>query len=186
MRSLAALAIVLAACSGEVSAPPGPDASAAGETIARAAEWVAAQVPYCQAANHQPDHDSDCASTCNRPDNAQWDPYRSDCSGFVSWAWALPAPGRTTADFAPHDTTITHAIAASELRAGDAVNNDEHVMLFVAWIVPGARATFMEETGCSSQTPYAVQVDEDVTLDGMSVTVADHGAFTAIRYDDAP
>ena len=189
MRVLVLLAVV--GCSvgsgGSHSGSNAPDAAAPGAgAIARASEWVSAKVPYCQAANHEPDHDSACAATCDRPDNADWDPYRSDCSGFVSWAWALPPPGRTTAELAPFRTDLTHEIDGVELRAGDAVNNSDHVMLFVAWTKPGAEAAFMEETGCSSETPYAVEVTEAVTVDGSAVTVQYHGTFTAIRYDAAP
>ena len=190
MRYLVAIALV--GCSVGTTAPTttAPDAAAAAMpgagSVARAAEWVAAMVPYCQAPNHQTDLDSACASTCTRPDNAAWDPYRSDCSGFVSWAWALPPPGRTTQGFAPFATDLTHELDGSELRAGDAVNNSEHVMLFVAWTNPGSEATFMEETGCSSSTPYAVQVTAAVTVSGSSVTVQYRGTFTAIRYDAAP
>ena len=183
----------LAACTGEVTSgepsQPGPDAPAAvpGEgAIARGALWVAAMVPYCQAPNHQLDPDSACPRVCNRPDVADWDPYRSDCSGFVSWSWALPPPGRTTAGFAPFKTDLTHVIQASDLRAGDAVNNSDHVMLFVAWTQPGSEAKFMDETGCSSSKPYAVEVTEPVTISGESITVMYHGTFTAIRYDQAP
>lgn len=192
----AAVLLVLASCTGDVSgggAGSGamqPDAAPAmmpGEgSIARGALWVAAKVPYCQSPNHQPDGDSACSATCTRPDNPDWDPYRSDCSGFVSWAWDLPAPGRTTAGFAPFQNDLTHEIAGDQLRPGDAVNNSEHVMLFEAWTKPGMEAKFMEETGCSSSTPYAVEVTESVTISGSSVTVQYHGTFTAIRYDSAP
>ncbi len=194
MARLAVLiAVAAAACTGEIgggSDGTGPDAAPSatpGEgAIARGALWVAAKVPYCQAANHQPDYDSACASTCTRPDNADWNPYRSDCSGFVSWAWDLPAPGRTTAGFAPFQTDLTHEIPGDQLRPGDAVNNSEHVMLFAEWTKPGSEAKFMEETGCSSSTPYAVEVTAAVTISGSSVTVQYHGTYTAIRYDQAP
>jgi hypothetical protein len=194
-RAVIVVAIALAACNGNIAGGGGgPDAQAmqvdaalpGAGAVARAARWVDAKVPYCQAPNHQPDNDSACASTCTRPDNTDWNPYRSDCSGFVSWAWALPAPGRTTAGFAPFQTDLTHAITAADLRAGDAVNNDTHVMLFVAWTQPGAEATFMEETGCSSSTPYAVMVTAAVTLAGEQITVQYRGTYTAIRYDAAP
>lgn len=192
------LVLVLAAgCTGSVDGTAGgggmgtdttgPDAGpTAIESIARAQLWVDAQVPYCQAANHQPDNDSACASTCTRPDVPDWDPYRSDCSGFVSWAWNLPAPGRVTSTFAPFKMDITSVISASDLAAGDAVNNSEHIMLFKAWVTPGMTATFMEEPGCSSTEPYAREFTADVTIDTTSITVLHHGTFTAIRYPDAP
>ena len=155
-------------------------------SIARAAQWVAAKVPYCQAPNHQRDYDTACSSTCTRPDVPEWDEYRSDCSGFVSWAWALPAPGRTTSGFAPFQNDLTHAIDAMELRPGDAINNSEHVMLFEAWTEPGTKAKFMEETGCSSMTPYAVEITANVDVSGNTLTVQYRGTYTAIRYDAAP
>lgn len=210
MTRAVSLALILgtAACTGMIPSTPGGgsdetadspdagvDASSAidaapavpGEgAVARGKLWVAAQVPYCQAANHQHDYDSACSSICTRPDNADWDPYRSDCSGFVSWAWDLPAPGRTTGDLAPFVTDITHAIDGMDLRAGDALNNDEHVILFEAWTVVGQTATFAEEPGCSSSMPYAHEFTSDVTIDGQKVTVAHSGTYTAIRYDQAP
>src|SRR3569623_1248735 len=172
---------------GAGSDPTGPDAGPTVlETIARAQLWVDAQVPYCQAANHQPDYDSACSSTCTRPDVPDWDPYRSDCSGFVSWAWKLPAPGRVTRTFAPFKTDITSVINAMDLAPGDAVNNSEHIMLFKARVTPGMTATFMEEPGCSSTEPYAREFTADVTIDATSISVLHHGTFTAIRYPDAP
>ncbi len=190
------LLVVLGGCvsivDGESSNDPSsPDPSAdaslgsalsPGETaVARGMEWVAAMVPYCQAANHQPDGDSACAATCDRPDNPAWDAYRSDCSGFVSWSWGLPAPGETTATLAPFDTTVSTAIEAAQLQPGDAINNDTHTMLFVAWNTGMTEATFMEEPGCSASQPYAREVMVGVTISGQSVTVDGYGTFTAIR-----
>jgi hypothetical protein len=205
VHRLALLLLLAAGCTGSVGggAPGGggaggdddgssataPDAAASmvpgAESVARARLWVAAKLHYCQAPNGGHDLDADCPSTCEREANPDWDPYRSDCSGLVSWAWMLPAPGRTTAGFAPFDTSITHAIAAAELRPGDAVNNDSHVMLFVGW-KSATEATFIDEPGCSSTHPYAEEFDEMVTPDGQSIAVQYYGSFTAIRYDDAP
>lgn len=148
--------------------------------------WVAAQVPYCQSANHQKDYDTACSSTCTRPDVPDWDPYRSDCSGFVSWAWDLPAPGHVTSTFAPFKTDITHVIQGDELRPGDAINNSEHMMLFAEWVTQGVEAKFMEEPGCSASQPYAREITAKVTITGDTVVVASRGTFTAIRYDQAP
>ena len=196
MKAVFAL-LLLGACTGQIDSngmPSGddqqpdagatPDADTTNPAVARAQLWVDAKVPYCQAPNHKPDADADCASTCTRPDNADWDPYRSDCSGFVSWAWGLPAHGRTTHLFAPYDTAVTTAIQAADLVPGDAVNNDTHMMLFKAWVTKGAKATFMEEPGCASATPYAHEFTADVTLSGESIVVLHHGTFTAIRVHD--
>ncbi len=188
----------LGGCTGSVGGAPaggeddggvtGPDATSPVPGVAsieRARMWVEAKLHYCQAPNHHTDLDADCPMTCERESNADWDPYRSDCSGLVSWAWMLPAPGRTTNDFAPYRTDLTHVIAAAELRPGDAVNNDHHVMLFVAW-KSATEATFIDEPGCSSATPYAHEFDAMVTPSGNAIDVQYHGSYTAIRYDSAP
>ncbi len=151
--------------------------------VSRAEQWVGAKLHYCQAPNHQRDYDSACSMYCSRQNNKAWDPYRSDCSGLVSWAWKLPAPGRTTYGFAPYQTDITHAIQASSLQAGDAVNNSDHVMLFKKWTVKNKRAVFIEEPGCSSATPYAHEITSDVSISGSSIHVYYNGmSFTAIRF----
>src|SRR5450432_1572254 len=145
---LASLLGVLAASSGTSEGPNvdvervGSTASAitSNDALARAEQWVAAKLPYCQSANHQPDGDTACSPTCTRPDNPAWDDYRSDCSGLLSWAWGLPAPGRVTWELAPAQTDITSTIPALSLEPGDAVNKPhDHTMVFKAWLVPGKR-----------------------------------------------
>jgi hypothetical protein len=153
-----------------------------GDVISRAEQWVAAELPYCQSINHAHDYDPSCSAICNRVDNAAWDPYRSDCSGLASWAWGLPAPGRVTKEFAPFQNDITETIAASDLQPGDAVNNDEHVMLFKAWVTPGSVAEFIEEPGCSSSTPYAHEFTSSVSISGDTIHVSYNGmTFYSIR-----
>ena len=92
------------------------------------------QLLYCQSPNGQPDGDSDCASVCNRASNPDWDAYRSDCSGLVSYSYDLGAPGRTTGMFAPYTTDISFLLpnGAKDLQSGDAINSNprEHIMLF--------------------------------------------------------
>ncbi len=191
-----AVTLLLVGCSSNDRGAGEPVASSAAaitttDVLSRADQWVQAKLLYCQSANHQPDYDTSCTSTCNRENNALWDPYRSDCSGFVSWAWGLPAPGRVTSTFAPFDTAVSHTIQATDLQPGDAVNNSEHIMLFVQWVTKGSEAEFYEEPGCSSSTPYAHSFQSSVTLNGSSISVAWNGmTFTSIRYDsiqaDAP
>lgn len=187
--------LLAAACTGDISgeadsvapdAAPPPPPMVGSVTLARGMEWVNAQLKYCQAPNHARDYDTACSTTCTRQDNPEWDSYRSDCSGFVSWAWQLPPPGRTTKNFSPFQNDLTHVIPADELRPGDAVNNSEHMMLFEKWVDAGGKAMFLEETGCSSSTPYAVEITANVTTSGNSITVQYHGTYTAIRYDAAP
>ena len=155
------------------------------QAVSRADQWVSAKLHYCQAPYHGSNwpQDTACSHVCNRQENKAWDPYRSDCSGLISWAWELPAPGRSTLGFAPYTNDITHTISAASLQEGDAVNNTDHVMLFVKWIQANHEAEFIEEPGCSSSTPYAHRVTSHVELNGTSIHVDYNGmTFTAIRY----
>src|SRR5258708_14485629 len=93
------VAIVAAAACGRSDAAPPPTDSLA---IARAREWVAVRLRYCQAINHARDDDAECPTFCERAEHAEWDAYRSDCSGLVAWAWQLPNEhgGPTTPELA--------------------------------------------------------------------------------------
>jgi len=173
----------------EMDAPDtgsGSGSAATSISVSRAEQWVTAKLKYCQAPNHERDYDAACSSICDRQDNPAWDPYRSDCSGLVSWAWKLPAPGRVTTQFAPFKTDITHVIQATNLAPGDAVNNSEHIMLFKKWITHPTKAVFIEEPGCSTSEPYAHEVTATVTISGSTIHVPGFDAFTAIRYPNAP
>jgi hypothetical protein len=153
--------------------------------LSRADEWVQAKLLYCQSPNGADDSiDPSCPAVCMRESNAQWDPYRSDCSGFVSWSWGLPAPGRTTDEFAPADTTVSYAIDGMDLQPGDAVNiPGDHMVLFVSWQTVGSVANFYEEPGCRATPDYAHAFTSAVTISGQNVTIAYEGkTFTAIRY----
>ena len=69
-----------------------------------------------------------------------------------------------------------------ELQPGDAINNDNHTMLFVAWTADDmSEAQLMDEPGCSSTEPYAREITLGVSLSGNSITVDGYGTFTAIR-----
>lgn len=187
----AGLAALVAACSSAPSNGPEPVASSSSaitttDVLSRADQWVTAKLLYCQSANHQPDYDTSCSSVCNRENNPAWDPYRSDCSGFISWAWGLPAPGRVTSEFAPFDTSVSHTIQGIDLLPGDALNLNAggHIILFVQWITKGSEAEFYEEPGCSSSTPYAHSFTSSLTINGSSLSIAWFGeSFTAIRFD---
>jgi hypothetical protein len=199
LRRLASLAPILfvfaclvpagVGCAGSSAVDPGEreavgdDALTGDVAVARAEEWVAAQLHYCQSPNGARDYDAACSTYCSRTSNPAWDPYRSDCSGLVSWAWGLPPPGRVTGQFAPFENDITQAIDAHDLAPGDAVNNSEHVMLFKNWITPGASAVFIEEPGCSASQPYAREVTSNVSISGSSIYLSFNGmSFTAIHY----
>ena len=197
VKKLVAAALIavlsLAACGGspgdayvsdEEEVAKAAQAISSDDAVKRAMEWVNAKLKYCQAPNHAHDYDVACSSTCSRQNNPKWDPYRSDCSGLVSWSWGLPAPGLTTLGFAPFNTSVTHVIKAIDLRPGDAVNNDGHVMLFKNWVQKGKSAVFIEEPGCSATPNYAHQFSSDVSLNGAIISVSSKGeTFHAIRYN---
>jgi hypothetical protein len=156
------------------------------QVIANAEQWVSAMLTYCQSPNGQPDGDTSCSSVCMRTSNPQWDPYRSDCSGFVSWAWELPPPGLVTGDFAPIGSSDSNTINCTDMKPGDAANrypNTGHIVLFKNWITPGSEAVFIEEPGCSASMPYAHEFQSTVTCSGSTVNIGYEGdTFTAIRY----
>ncbi len=92
--------------------------------VAQALLWVAAKMPYCGGVQNGPD--AICGGTCRRTgaaNNPAWNPYRSDCSGLVSFAWGLPAPGLTTKEMAPLSRLQSTAVPGNSLQPGDALNS---------------------------------------------------------------
>jgi hypothetical protein len=80
------------------------------DMIARAKVWVDNHVPYNQ--------------------GGDYNGYREDCSGYVSMAWGLDKPGRTTETLPGVSKQITKA----ELMEGDVLLcTSEHVVLFGGW-----------------------------------------------------
>lgn len=146
---------------GEGEPDPAPEsigeaaqAITSADVVARAQQWLDVGMPYCQAPNNG--YDSACGYTCNRSaaaSSAEWDPYRSDCTGFVSWAWGLLAPGRVTWQLAPYDNAISHEIDTTDLRAGDALNINtnvhQHVMLFMGWVNGTSKLKVWQESDCN-------------------------------------
>jgi hypothetical protein len=161
---------------------PRPETGFAEEALGRARSWVDAKMPYCGGPNGGTD--VICGGTCRRDGpakNAAWDRYRSDCSGFVSWSWGLPPPGRSTSALAPFDTEVSTVIAVADLAPGDALNTDGHVMLWGGWVdeVAGT-ARILEESRCG-------RTAQDTTLtfhhrEATTLTSADGRTFHAIRY----
>lgn len=165
--------------------PPPPSGGDWGaNAVARAAEWVSAGMPYCGGPNGGAD--LLCGGTCWRggaSSNPDWDRYRSDCSGLLSWAWGLPAPGRTTWGFAPYDSSVSYLVAGADLQPGDALNDTDHVVLFAGWVdASRGKARIIEEYNCGH-----VATDHVLTLsvDGSpSVYVSDWSphSYSAIRF----
>src|ERR1700712_2059865 len=94
-RQFTRSALVVLAIAGCADRNDGPEAENVGvaeqdvtvnEVMSRAQQWVDLQVPYCGGVNGGTDYV--CGGTCERP-HAAWDDFRTDCSGFVSWAWQI-------------------------------------------------------------------------------------------------
>lgn len=154
------------------------------DAVTRAREWVAAKMPYCGGANGG--SDVLCGGTCSRTGDAQkpgWDEYRSDCSGLVSYAWGLPAPGRTTSTLAPYDTSVSELTTFEALVPGDALNNDHHVMLFGGWTdKANDMAMVLEEYDCGQ---IARETETSVVKQGDSTVTTKGETYNAIKYKPA-
>ena len=196
--SAALAAAALAGCTASSDEPESSISPAITTTnvISRAREWVGAELHYCQAAYDVVDGDNSCwawegpSHRCHRESNDAWNAYRSDCSGFVTFAWGLPAVGDggyVTGDFAPFDNSFSHVIAPDDLQPGDALNKvtNEHIVLFESWIDKGHSARFMEEPGCSSDEPYAHEFTSNIAIEGGDIVIDYEGStpFTPIRFD---
>ena len=170
-------------------AKPGPapphDPTFAERTLARAQQWIDAAVPYCGGPNGG--KDAICGGTCSRTGTAktaEWDKYRSDCSGFVSWSWARPAPGLTTRTLAPYDTTVSSLITVDDLKPGDALNGSGHVMLFGGWADKAAgKAMIMQESRCGTTAAEKIAVFK--VIDPSTLQISDGRNFRPIRYKNA-
>jgi hypothetical protein len=191
MRSLGVPLLVAFLCAGCGAPDPGSsepeavlstsEAIESSDVLARAQSWVDAQVPYCQAPNHG--WDAVCQKTCNRTGaaaNPEWDPYRSDCSGFVSYAWGLPPPGKVVSQLA--QSSVTTKIDATELQPGDAIHASDtsHIMLFDGWVTPYSKMRIMQEGNCGKVAEvkeYNVQ-----SLSGSTVHFS-WDTYVAVRFN---
>jgi len=153
--------------SDETYAPGVATAAITGsDVVQRASEWTDV-MPYCGAPNGRAD--PTCGGTCRRTGAAKdptWDAYRSDCSGLVSWAWGLAAPGLTTTELATHSDPIPW----DELAPGDILLTTGHVVLFVSWTDKAAgKATIIHEGRCGEMAKeLSVQLSQ---RDGSSVVL---------------
>jgi len=157
------------------------DSQCGSPAVARAMQWVNVKMPYCGGVNGGPD--ALCPGTCVRTGESktdEWDKYRSDCSGLVSWAWGLPPPGLTTLGLAPFATDASKTISVDELTSGDALNCDTHVMLFDGWEGDDhTKIRVVEEYDCgqiAESRVHNVSKASDTTLN------IDGRTFTAIRH----
>jgi hypothetical protein len=174
------------AATGPAAPAPARDATFAERTLARAREWISAQMPYCGGPNGG--KDLICGGICERDGAAErpeWDDYRSDCSGFVSWAWELPPPGRTTRTLAPADTTVSVVINIEDLAPGDALNGPGHVMLWGGWNDEATgKGVILQESGCGKIAHEKIATFEKINA--TTLEISDGRRFQAIRYKKRP
>jgi hypothetical protein len=153
--------------------------------LARARLWIEAKMPYCGGPNGG--KDVICGGVCSREgesDREEWNDYRSDCSGFVSWSWGLPAPGRTTSTLAPYDDELSDVIDVSELAPGDALNGKGHVMLWGGWVDEAAgEALILQQSRCGQVAHEKIERFRKV--DATTLRISDGRVFRPIRYKGA-
>ena len=166
-------------------AAPAHDASFSERTLTRARQWIDVAMPYCGGPNGG--KDVICGGTCSRSGSAksaEWDKYRSDCSGFISWSWGLAPPGQTTRTLAPYSTTVSSLIAVDDLAPGDALNGSGHVMLFGGWADKAAgKALILQESRCGTSAAEKIAVFK--TIDATTLQISDGRNFRPIRFKNA-
>lgn len=106
--------------------------------------------------------------------------YRTDCSGFVSYAWQLRASEvtGTLGNFAKE-------VSVSDLIPGDALNNkkknnDGHVVLFVRWTEKGKSFEAYEENARAGRAVRKV-LHLETKSDGVRIKEYDIGPVVAQR-----
>ena len=163
---ITALLLFVTACSSkngflEKQDVAAEEATSRAEIIARALVWVELQVPYDQGVYR--------------------DGYRTDCSGFVSYAWELMnSDGEPISpDTVALGNTYGSDISLTDIQPGDIINNkrsgnDGHVVMFVNWIDQEyTKFTAYEENG-----GYGKAVQTELTIEYLS-----DGGFTIEEYN---
>ncbi|MFF4579457.1 hypothetical protein ACFY15_13765, partial [Streptomyces sp. NPDC001373] len=154
------------------NAAPGGKVSR-NQAISRAQVWVDEKVPY--SANGLVSPYSWWA------DDRTGGRYRQDCSGFVSMAWQLPS-SRTTYSL----PDVSTQISKWDLRPGDILNSNDHVVLFAGWRDKSAGTfNYYQESSRSRPTNY----NTDGNLYGATLSSHPTSSYSALRYknitDDA-
>lgn len=146
------------------------------QIVARAKTWVDNKVPYNQGAYR--------------------DGYRTDCSGFASYAWQVKKsngqPDNPDGIRLANDYGVN--ISFSSLQPGDIINNmrqgnSGHVVIFVRWITTGSKFEAYEENAY-----YGKAVDTTLTLESLKtggITIKEYepyapGPYYAYRYKNIP
>jgi len=148
--------------------PQGIDVSATtarAQIISRALVWVELGVPYNQ--------------------GKERDGYRTDCSGFISYAWDLKdANGQSISpDTVALGNNYASDISLDDIQGGDIINNKRagnsgHTVLFVSWANDDhTRFMAYEENG-----GYSKAIQSELTIEYLT-----NGSFTIKDYEnDAP
>ena len=145
--------------------PQGIDVNATtarAQIIARALVWVELGIPY---------------------DSREIrDGYRTDCSGFVSYAWGLKDDNGQP--ISPDTVALGNSygidISIKDIQAGDIINNKRpgdsgHTVLFVSWIdEEHTRFNAYEENG-----GYGKTIQSELTIKYLN-----NGGFTINEYDN--
>lgn len=121
------------------------------EVLDRARTWLQAAVPYSQTSFHSNEHGR----------------YRTDCSGYVSMAWALPQNRHGGLD-TPGLATVSHPIDKKDLSPGDVLLRTDgthltrHVTLFAAWATETRDAYWaFEQAGATGTTHRLIPYPHD-------------------------
>lgn len=139
--------------------------------VQRAKAWVDRKIVYNQGVTANPD-----GSRASRNTG-----YRTDCSGFISMAWGVPATGLTVPVTGNLDRYANTFSNKDQLQSGDAINNrkvgnDGHVVMFVRWISQSqGRFVAYEQNGGHGKT-----VETNLTL------VSNNQGWTIKEYGRGP
>ena len=146
-------------------AAPG-DAITRAQITTRARDWIRGQVPYSQTEGWQ--------------DSAVGGPYRMDCSGFVSMAWALPTSMVTWT--LPQVAAVTDANISGDanLNPGDALDDTaDHVVLFDHWTDNSGDFAYDAEHTYGQLANQSTDNIYNSTLEGYAMS-----DFEALQYDN--
>ncbi|MCY0953190.1 hypothetical protein [Streptomyces sp. H27-S2] len=134
--------------------------------LVEAKAWVEEQVPYST--------NGLIAPYSWWADGCTGGRYRQDCSGFVSMAWQLT--GSPTTMPLPNVST---AINKWDLKPGDILNSDDHVVLFAGWRDKSASTfNYYQESSRSRPTNY----NTDGNLYGSMLASHPTSSYSALRY----
>ena len=124
------------------------DALSAGEFMARADSYLAANITYCGGPRGGQDETTCGEGICQQP-MGPWNNYRSDCSGFVSYVWQIPSdPDTATYSYDQSGSMGWSTIGIDQLRAGDALVAQGHIKLFASFSGSSAALVY-EEYDCN-------------------------------------